>query len=252
MTKAVKCLACGLYYNGQVYNECPHCKAKQEPDKETEKALNQRGNTAKIDAPDINEEQNPKGNKDDPAQKQKRYTVPYNRIPTGTEHEANDILPENQEEEQCAEAEKIEQRADEIEEEKKEIEPKADIISQNEFADDLIKQLKKSPYYGQSFALHSGRNKIGRSQDFDVRLLNDESVSRSCVAAIMFDAKASTFSIISGDSDSLCYVNGEALYERKVLVGYEQIELGDSERNMFVFVPLCGEQFSWISYQATK
>ena len=231
MTKAVKCLACGLYYNGQVYNECPHCKAKQEPDKETEKALNQRGNTAKIEAPDINEEQNQKVNKDDPAQKQKRYTVPYNRIPTGTEHEANDILPEKQEEEQCAEAEKIEQRADEIEEEKKEIE---------------------GPYYGQSFALHSGRNKIGRSQDFDVRLLNDESVSRSCVAVIMFDAKASTFSIISGDSDSLCYVNGEALYERKVLVGYEQIELGDSERNMFVFVPLCGEQFSWISYQATK
>ena len=72
------------------------------------------------------------------------------------------------------------------------------------------------------------------------------------MAAIMFDAKASTFSIISGDSDSLCYVNGEALYERKVLVGYEQIELGDSERNMFVFVPLCGEQFNWISYQATK
>ena len=280
MTKAVKCLACGLYYNGQVYNECPHCKAKQEPDKETEKALNQRGNTAKIDTPDINEEQNPKVNKDDPPQKQKRYTVPYNRIPTGTEHEANDILPEKQEEEQCAEAEKIEQRADEIEgEDKKEIGQKADIISQNEFADDLIKQLKKSgrtvgkftsadgrrvdpvvgwivcvkgPYYGQSFALHSGRNKMGRSQDFDVRLLNDESVSRSCVAVIMFDAKASTFSIISGDSDSLCYVNGEALYERKVLVGYEQIELGDSERNMFVFVPLCGEQFSWISYQATK
>ena len=76
MTKAVKCLACGLYYNGQVYNECPHCKAKQEPDKETEKALNQRGNTAKIDTPDINEEQNPKVNKDDPPQKQKRYTVP--------------------------------------------------------------------------------------------------------------------------------------------------------------------------------
>lgn len=157
MTKAVKCLACGLYYNGQVYNECPHCKAKQEPDKETEKALNQRGNTAKIDAPDINEEQNQKVNKDDPAQKQKRYTVPYNRIPTGTEHEANDILPEKQEEEQCAEAEKIEQRADVIEEEKKEIEQKADIISQNEFADDLIKQLKKSGRTVGKFTSADGR-----------------------------------------------------------------------------------------------
>ena len=86
----------------------------------------------------------------------------------------------------------------------------------------------------------------------DTPICVDSPSARSCVAAIMFDAKASTFSIISGDSDSLCYVNGEALYERKVLVGYEQIELGDSERNMFVFVPLCGEQFSWISYQATK
>ena len=105
---------------------------------------------------------------------------------------------------------------------------------------------------GQSFALHSGKNKMGRSQEFDIRLLNDESVSRSCVAAIVFDTKMGAFSIIPGDSDSLCYVNGEALYERKSLVGYEQIELGDSERNMFVFVPLCGEQFSWNSYQAAK
>ena len=110
----------------------------------------------------------------------------------------------------------------------------------------------KGPYYGQSFRLHSGKNKIGRSQEFDVRLLNDDSVSRSCVASIVFDTKNSAFSIIPGDSDSLCYVSGEALYERRALTGYEQIELGDSERNMFVFVPLCGEHFNWLSYQAAK
>lgn len=68
----------------------------------------------------------------------------------------------------------------------------------------------------------------------------------------MFDTKNSAFSIIPGDSDSLCYVSGEALYERRALMGYEQIELGDSERNMFVFVPLCGEHFNWLSYQAAK
>ena len=107
----------------------------------------------------------------------------------------------------------------------------------------------KGAHFGQSFVLHSGKNKIGRSHEFDVKLLNDESVSRTCVAVIVYDAKVNAFSLLPGESDSLCYVNAEAVYERKVLSGYEKIELGDSEKNMFVFVPLCGEQFNWSDYQ---
>lgn len=192
----------------------------------------------------------------------KRYTVPYNKTQTGTEHW-------DDEKESPAASAKSEKTG-----KKDEQNPQ-----QTEFAERLLKQLKESgktvgkftsvgdgkadptvgwvvcvkgPYYGQSFRLHSGKNKIGRSQEFDVRLLNDDSVSRSCVASIVFDTKNSAFSIIPGDSDSLCYVSGEALYERRALMGYEQIELGDSERNMFVFVPLCGEHFNWLSYQAAK
>lgn len=110
----------------------------------------------------------------------------------------------------------------------------------------------KGIYYGQSFHLKSGKNRIGRSHEMDVKLLNDQSVSRSCQATVIYDTKAGDFSIVSGESDSLCYVNGKALYERVVLSGYEEIEFGDSEKNQFVFIPLCGEHFKWSSYESGK
>lgn len=280
MTKAVKCSACGLYYNGQVYDECPHCKAKQELGKETEKEVKQREPAVQEDVPAGKAEKGSKTEEDIGLRNQKRYTMPYNKAQTGTEHWEECPRPKEQEKKKLVILEEKEPLLDEAGgEEKKEKEKKPDPTPQTDYAEDLLKQLKKSgrtvgkftstdgdqvdpvvgwivcvkgSYYGQSFALHSGKNKMGRSQEFDIRLLNDESVSRSCVAAIVFDTKMGAFSIIPGDSDSLCYVNGEALYERKTLVGYEQIELGDSERNMFVFVPLCGEQFSWNSYQTAK
>ncbi|MBS1434891.1 MAG: FHA domain-containing protein [Oscillospiraceae bacterium] len=107
----------------------------------------------------------------------------------------------------------------------------------------------KGPYYGQSFPLKSGKNRIGRAQSMDVRLLNDSSVSRDCVAVIVYDAKIGDFSVIPGDSDSLCYWNEAAVYAREQLAAYDTLELGDSGRNAFIFVPLCGERFSWADRQ---
>lgn len=104
----------------------------------------------------------------------------------------------------------------------------------------------KGAYRGQSFNLKSGRNKIGRSHEMDIKLLNDDSVSRASAAVIIFDAKAGRFFIVPGDSDSLCYVDDKALYERMELAGYEKIEFGDAGMNKYVFVPFCGERFSWI------
>ena len=79
----------------------------------------------------------------------------------------------------------------------------------------------------------------------DVKLLNDESVSRTSAAVIIFDAKAQEFSIVPGESDSLCYVNNRAVYDRQMLYGYESIEFGDAGLNQYVFVPFCGDKFSW-------
>ena len=110
----------------------------------------------------------------------------------------------------------------------------------------------KGPYYGQSFPLKSGKNRIGRAQSMDVRLLNDSSVSRDCVAVIVYDAKIGDFSVIPGDSDSLCYWNEAAVYAREQLTAYDTLELGDSGRNAFIFVPLCGERFSWADRQSDE
>ncbi len=265
MTKAVKCSECGLYYNGQVYGECPHCKSKQEQGAYSAKETKSMEYLVRESAPQREDSAEHRFN----IPKQKRFTVPYDEIRTETEHlEAKKpAAQENNESKHVPDAAAPQEAVKEPEHE------------QNAFAEDLLKQLKKSgrtvgkftsadgekidpvvgwvvcvkgAYYGQSFTLHSGKNKIGRSQEFDVRLLNDDSVSRSCVASIVFDTKAAAFSILPGESDSLCYVNGEALYERRTLTGYEQIELGDSERNMLVFVPLYGDRFTWLSYQAAK
>nr|WP_051527177.1 FHA domain-containing protein [[Eubacterium] cellulosolvens] len=107
----------------------------------------------------------------------------------------------------------------------------------------------KGDCYGQSFHLKSGINRIGRSTEMDVKLLQDQSVSRKEVASIVFDSRSRQFSILPGtQSGDLIYLDGNALYERQSLKGYEKIEFGDSNLNMYLFVPFCGENFSWEDY----
>ncbi len=105
----------------------------------------------------------------------------------------------------------------------------------------------KGSDYGKPFNLKSGKNRIGRATDLDV-CLEEESVSRAAGAVIVFDSKSKEFSILPGESDSLCYVDGSAVYERRILKGFEELEFGDSELNKYVFYPLCGENFEWNKY----
>ena len=104
--------------------------------------------------------------------------------------------------------------------------------------------------YGRSFPLTSGVNRIGRSHQMDVKLMNDDSVARSCVAVIEYDRAANAFSMLPGESGSLCYLNGEAVCGREQLRGFDLLEFGNSELNKYLFVPLCGEQFRWKQAEA--
>ena len=107
----------------------------------------------------------------------------------------------------------------------------------------------KGAYFGQSFQVRKGRNRIGRTSEMDIRLLNDDSVSRECVATIVFDGKSGSYSITAGEGNSLAYVNDEVLLDKKDLHGWEKIELGDSGKNRFIFIPLCDDRFSWGDYE---
>lgn len=102
----------------------------------------------------------------------------------------------------------------------------------------------KGVYFGKSFPLRSGINKISRSADAAVALLKDISVSRGTALKIIYDAIANEFSAEPSD-DALSYINGKRLKDSLELKGYEKIWLGDSQRNEFIFLPFCGEQFQW-------
>lgn len=108
----------------------------------------------------------------------------------------------------------------------------------------------KGVYFGQTFPLKNGVNKIGRSPEMDVALLQDDSVSRSVAMKLAYDSRANEFNALPGESGEMCYISGNAMYERIQLNGYEEIEFGDMGLNKFVFVPLCGTQFRWENYSA--
>lgn len=103
----------------------------------------------------------------------------------------------------------------------------------------------KGQEIGKSYNLKKGRNRIGRAMDMDVKLLNENSVSRICQAVLIYDSKAREFYLLPGESDSLCYLNDKALYERTALSDRDTIEFGDSGKNRFMFVRFCNQDFDW-------
>jgi len=103
----------------------------------------------------------------------------------------------------------------------------------------------KGKYQGQGFDLKSGQNYIGRAMNMGIALAKEESVSRDRHAAIIFDPAKQAFFIQHGESTGLTWLNGELVMEHTQLSAYDKIKLGTAE---FVFVPFCGEKFTWDDY----
>ena len=102
---------------------------------------------------------------------------------------------------------------------------------------------------GVDYRLHEGKNYIGRDRECDVEI-NDPKVSVGNVAQVVFDPRSKRF--FSSDCDgtsTICYQNGEPLLGRSELKRYDRIELGDSE---LLFIPLCGEEFTWSEEEKGK
>ncbi len=103
----------------------------------------------------------------------------------------------------------------------------------------------KGPYKGQAFACKTGRNRIGRAADMDICLTEDLKITRKTHTSIIYEPLHRKFFVQAGDGSGLAYVNGEAIFEHVALNPYDKLSIGDS---IFVFVPLCGEAFSWDDY----
>lgn len=95
---------------------------------------------------------------------------------------------------------------------------------------------------GRLFPCKAGRNYIGNGRNMDIVLLGERSVSQDTHALIIYEPRKRRFFIQAGTSNGLTYLNDELVFTHDELHAYDRITLGETE---FVFVPLCGECFSW-------
>lgn len=97
-------------------------------------------------------------------------------------------------------------------------------------------------HIGTDFRLKVGKNFIGRSPKMDIALTDDKSVSRERHAIVVYEPKAHLYLVQPGESSSLVYRNDEVVLTPVKLEAYDMITVGDVN---LLFMPLCGERFSW-------
>ena len=102
----------------------------------------------------------------------------------------------------------------------------------------------KGSNMGKSYELAARSNTIGRLYGNDVVLENEPQVSRESHAVIEYDYKKSDFYLHKSNGNSP-YVNDEIVLTAQKLKRYDKIEIGGC---LLLFVPLCGDDFSWNEY----
>jgi hypothetical protein len=79
----------------------------------------------------------------------------------------------------------------------------------------------EGPQKGKDFRLTSGRNFIGRSNDMDVAISEDDTVSRENHAVVSHDVKNNNFTIAPGQGRGITYLNNEEVANAKALAAYD-------------------------------
>ena len=105
------------------------------------------------------------------------------------------------------------------------------------------------PEKGLDYRITAERNFIGRAESMDIRIINDEAISRENHASVSYSPKNHTFRLYPGDSKGLVYLNNEEVLTPELLKPFDVIELGATR---LMFVPLCGDKFQWDKLEAVK
>lgn len=100
----------------------------------------------------------------------------------------------------------------------------------------------KGPEKGRDYRIRSERNGIGRGADMAICIAGDDAISRENHAFISYNPRKSSFRIAPGEGRGMTYLNGEEVDVPMPLMPYDRVELGQT---CLLFVPLCGERFSW-------
>jgi len=95
---------------------------------------------------------------------------------------------------------------------------------------------------GRDFKLKVGRNFIGRDNDMDVCLRNENSVSRQQHAIIIYEPKQNVFLAQPGNTKELTYLNDEVVLVPKVMKKNDVLQVGNVT---LMLVPFCDDAFKW-------
>lgn len=100
----------------------------------------------------------------------------------------------------------------------------------------------KGPYRGTLFPCRTGRNRMGISSAGEIDLSDDPAIEDDIQAFLIYEPRQRQYFLQARTGNSLVYHNGEMVFSHTPLAPYDRIQLGNTE---LVFVPLCGEKFTW-------
>lgn len=95
---------------------------------------------------------------------------------------------------------------------------------------------------GQDLRIVPGMNHIGREKGEILLKFGDASISREKHARLAYDVDENMFLLAHLEGRNLTKVNGKTIMDTYELNAYDHIRMGETE---MIFVPLCGENFSW-------
>ena len=100
----------------------------------------------------------------------------------------------------------------------------------------------EGPSRGKSYTIRGGINSIGRGDRMDIVITGDLKISSENHAKISYSEKNNRFNLLPGEGRNIVYLNDEEVFSPMPLKAYDLIDFGETK---LIFVPLCGEQFTW-------
>ena len=98
------------------------------------------------------------------------------------------------------------------------------------------------PSRGKSYTVRGGVNSIGRSERMDIVITGNLKISAENHAKISYSDKHNRFNLLPGEGRNIVYLNDEEVFTPMPLHAYDLIDFGETK---LLFVPLCGEKFTW-------
>ena len=100
----------------------------------------------------------------------------------------------------------------------------------------------EGPSRGKSYTIRGGINAIGRGDRMDITITGDRTISMENHAKISYSDRNNRFNLLPGDGRNIVYLNGEEVFAATPLNAYDLIDFGETK---LLFVPLCGDRFTW-------